>query len=191
MNKILKVGFDLDGVILYNPIKFVRPLAKTMKPIKSLIFKQKRETFYFPNSPIEKTIFSLLHLTSFKVDSGVSEINSLVKSKKIEAYIISGRYSFLKTGFNNWIKRSNPQNIFKGCFQNSTDLQPNEYKSGMINKLGLDFYVEDNWDIVNKLKNQNSKVKILWLTNFLDQFIDYPYKFSSLKKACQFLKTRV
>ena len=35
MKRILKVGFDLDGVILYNPIRFVRPIAKLLKPFKS------------------------------------------------------------------------------------------------------------------------------------------------------------
>lgn len=188
MNKILKVGFDMDGVILKNPIRFIRPIAKIMKPVKALVFKQNRESFYFPSSPFEKWLFSLLHLSSFMVDSGISEIEDLVKSNKIEAYIVSGRYSFLKGGFDYWVKKSNSKNIFKGCFQNDKDLQPNLFKANMIKKLGLDIYVEDNWDIVNKLKIQNPKVKVLWITNWLDKFIAYPYKFSSLKKSCQFLK---
>ena len=191
MNKTLKVGFDMDGVILSNPIRFVRPIAKIFKPLKALVFKQSSDDFYFPNSQIEKFLFSLLHLSSFMVDPGIADIEELVKSKKIEAYIVSGRYSFLRSGFEYWIKKSNANNIFKSCFQNSEDMQPNKFKEKMIKKLGLDIYVEDNWDIVNKLKNQNSKVKILWITNFLDKFISYPYKFSSLKKSCQFLKTLV
>lgn len=160
MKKILRVGFDMDGVILYNPIKFIRPIAKLFKPIKSFFLKQKSESFYFPKSNIEKFLFYLLHKTSFKVDPGINYINDLVKAKKIKAYIVTGRYSFLKKDYETWLKKINAKEIFEKCYQNTNDLQPDEFKKTIIKKLNLDIYVEDNWDIVQKLRIKNSELRI-------------------------------
>ena len=60
----------------------------------------------------------------------------------------------------------------------------------MINKLKLDIYVEDNWDIIEKL-NHHTKAKIFWITNIVDRKIPYQFKFSSLKEVCQYLKKLV
>jgi acid phosphatase class B len=188
MNKPLKVGFDLDGVILYNPIRFIRPIAKLFKPIKSFFLKQEKDFFYYPESKVEQFLFRLLHLTSFKPDPALEFIKKLVKAKKIEAYIITGRYSFLKKDYEHWLKKINAKMIFENCYQNSNDLQPNKFKEQMIKKLNLDFYIEDNWDIVSKIGSQRLRTKILWITNILDQNIKYQYKFNNLKKALQYLE---
>lgn len=187
MKKILKVGFDLDGVILYNPIKLIRPIAKLLKPVKTFIFKQKSEFFYYPKSKIEQFLFSLLHKTSFKPDLALKDIKKLVMAKKIKAYIITGRYSFLKKDYEIWLKKIKARTIFTKCYQNKSDLQPNEFKEIMIKKLNLDIYVEDNWDIIQKL-NHHTSAKIFWLTNILDQHIPYFYKFANLKSVLQYLK---
>ena len=57
----------------------------------------------------------------------------------------------------------------------------------MIKKLGLDVYVEDNWDIVRylNLKVKSQKSKVYWIYNILDRKIKYQYKFSSLKKVAK------
>lgn len=183
MKKVLKVGFDLDGVILYNPIRFIRPIAKLLKPLKSFFLKQNLDTFYFPQSKFEQYLFRLLHKTSFKPDIAIKDIKQLVEDKKIKAYIVTGRYSFLKSDYENWLKKINAKKIFEACYQNADDLQPNKFKEKMIKKLNLDFYVEDNWDIVQKIKDQKSKIKIYWITNILDKNISYEYKFSNLKRA--------
>ena len=189
MKKILKVGFDLDGVILYNPIRLVRPIAKLFKPLKFFIFKQEKEFFYYPKSKIEQFLFFLLHKTSFKPDPALKDIKQLVEAKKIKAYIITGRYSFLTKDYETWLRKIKAETIFDKCYQNKNDLQPNEFKEIMIKKLNLDVYIEDNWDIIRKIKSQKSKVKIFWITNILDKHIPYQYKFNNLKEALQKLAT--
>ena len=57
----------------------------------------------------------------------------------------------------------------------------------MIKKLNLDVYVEDNYDIIERLNN-HTKAKIYWITNFLDKNIPYKFKFSSLKETVEFLR---
>ena len=181
-NKILTIGFDLDGVILDNPIRTFRPLAKTLKFIKPILLRQKKEPFYYPKSSWEKFLWWLLHKTSWRINPAFPLLEKLVKKRKIKAYIITGRYSCLKDDFEKWKNKLNRKKIFAGIFMNENDLQPNEFKIQMIKKLKLDIFVEDNWDIIEKL-NSHTKVKIFWLTNLLDQFIPYPFKFKNLKEV--------
>ena len=186
MSKKLKIGFDLDGVILYNPIRFLRLFAKSIKFVKPILFKQKKAPFYFPKSNLEKYIWKLLHKTSYRLNDGFFELADLIRSKKIEAFIITGRYGLLETDFKKWLNIIDKQKVFKKNFVNKNNMQPNEFKRKIINELKLDYYVEDNWDIVEKL-DHHTKAKILWITNFLDKRIIYPYKFNSLKEIVNYL----
>lgn len=190
MVKKIKVGFDLDGVILYNPIRFLRPIAKSAKFIKPFLFRQKKDPFYFPKSGFEKFIWTLLHKTSYKPNEGLSDLKRLIENKKIEAYIITGRYGMLEKDFKNWLEKIDNRKIFKTNFSNKNNLQPNDFKIKIINDLKLDYYVEDNWDIVEKL-DHHTKTKILWLTNFLDRRKSYLYKFDNLHQIVKYLRKKV
>lgn len=177
--KIIKIGFDLDGVILDNPLKNFRFFAKALKFIKPIIFGQKKEPFYYPKNNLEQFLWLLIHKSSFRINPNIFRLKNLVKEKKIIAYVISGRYQCLKKDFFIWKKKLEILDIFKEFYFNEKNFQPNEFKNMMIKKLKLDIYVEDNWDIVQKLNSQ-SKAEIFWLTNFFDQLIPYKNKFMSL-----------
>lgn len=186
--KIIKVGFDLDGVILYNPVRIFRYFITDF--FKQKIKKTKEKIFYIPKNPLEKFFWLLLHKTSFMINPGYDDLKKLLKTKKFRFYLITGRYSFLKKDLDYWLKKIDGEKIFQKCFYNKNDLQPPLFKSKLINKLKLDFYVEDNFDIVEIL-NKKTKTKILWLTNIIDKNISYPLKYLSLKEVVQFLKTLV
>ncbi len=185
-NKILKVGFDLDGVILYNPIRIFRPIVASIKPI--LFGKKKSDSFYFPDSQLEQHLWRLLHLTSFTPAPGLKEIKRLLTQNKMQAYIITSRYSFLKDEFDMWIKKIHAKKYFAGCFYNKTNMQPNSFKKHMILKLGLDVFVEDNWGVIKKLNGDLKDTKIFWISNIFDKRINYGYKFGNLKEVTGKLK---
>lgn len=185
MKKTLKIGFDLDGVLLYNPIRTFRPIAAFFKPF---ILKKSINKFYFPRTKIEQLFWRLLHFTSFIPAPGLDEIGKLVKQKKIKAYIITSRYSFLRNEFLFWMKKINAKKNFSGFFYNKNNLQPNEYKKYMIKKLGLDAFVEDNFGVIQKLNGAIKKIKVFWITNWLDKNINYKYKFNSLKEVIKYIK---
>ncbi len=188
MKKTLKVGFDLDGVILYNPIRVLRPFAKKiLKPLKSSFLHQKKDAFYLPQSSFERFLWRLIHLTSFKVNKGYGEIAKLSKNRNIEFYLITGRYGFLKDDYDKWLKTIDADKVFKKCYINEKNSQPNDFKEEMIKKLKLDIYVEDNWDIIEKL-NHHTGAEILWITNLVDKIIPYANKFNDLKEVSLFLK---
>ena len=118
----LKVGFDLDGVILYNPIRTFRPFASFFKFLKPYLFHENAESFYFPNSNLEKFVWRQLHKTSFKVADGYQMIYELVKKGLFDAYLITSRYDFLKRDFEYWVKKIKAKKIFKGCYYNKTNM---------------------------------------------------------------------
>ena len=52
-----------------------------------------------------------------------------------------------------------------------------------LQELALDYFVEDNWDVVNYLAKEQGQTQIWWLSNFLDRQIDYPHKFFSFQSV--------
>jgi hypothetical protein len=129
----------------------------------------------------------LVHLTSYKVNRGYEEIKRLSKNRKIKMYIITGRYGFLKDDYERWLKRIQADKVFEACYINEENIQPNDFKEQMIKRLKLDIYVEDNWDIIEKL-NHHTGAEILWITNLVDKRIPYTNKFNDLKGVFLFLK---
>jgi len=191
MKKKLKVGFDLDGVILYNPARLVRPLVSLMKDYG--LIKRKQLQFYHPKTKVEREFWRLCHKTSIFVAPGFRDIKKLVDENKIEAYLITGRFSFLKHDLDKWLFKINADKIFTKHYYNRKNEQPHLFKKRMLKELDLDIFVEDNWDIVNYLhtKTKSKKTKIFWVYNFLDNKIDYQYKFPGLWKVVTELKSLV
>ena len=187
--KTLKVGFDLDGVILYNPIRTFRPIASFFKPFFFGKKKNGNKSFYFPHSKLEKILWRILHKTSFTPAKGIGLIKDLSKDNKIEAYIITGRYSFLEKDFIKWLNIINAETFVKESIFNIKNKQPHIFKEEMIKKLKLDIFVEDNWGIVKYLSKKQLKTKILWINNIFDRRIDYKHKFTSLKKTVEYIKS--
>lgn len=193
MSKILRVGFDLDGVILYNPARIIRPIISLLK--KKNLMKRKQLQFFVPKTKLQEIMWYLFHKSSIFVAPGLDEVCQLVKAGKLEAYIITGRFSHLKNDFNKWQKKMEASNIFKACYLNEKDEQPHLFKEKMINKLKLDVFIEDNADIVDYLASKfgknKKKAEIFWVYNLFDKRLAYPLKFAGLKQAVQALKIRL
>jgi len=180
--KALRIGFDLDGVILYNPVRIFRPIASFVKP---LVFKPNCQRFYFPRTDPEKFLWKILHKTSFWEAPGLRDIGKLALEKRIEPFIITDRYDFLKDDVEQWFRKIQSHARFSKCIYNTKNEEPHFFKERMIKDLDLDVFVEDNWGIVEYLSPKFRRTKIAWIYNLLDRTIPYPYKFPSLKKTIE------
>ena len=189
MQQPIKVGFDLDGVLLYNPARLFRPVTMGLKSILPKKTSNKVH-FYYPKTPFEQFIWHVVHWSSLFAAEGIKDIHTLSTNNMIEPYIVTSRYDCLKKDFDRWLKTLNKDNHFKGTFHNVKNLQPHVFKAEKIKELGLDFFVEDNWDIVQHI-NKNTKTKTLWISNPLDKDIPYDLKFFSLKDAVKFIEKKV
>lgn len=179
VKKVIRVGFDLDGVILYNPARIVRPFVSLLK--KRKIIQRKQLQFFVPESFWQKLFWRLFHKSSLFVAPGIDDIQQLVAEKKIEAYIITGRFAHLKKDTEGWFRKFSQKSIFSAYYMNEKDEQPHLFKERKIKELKLDYFVEDNWDIVHFLSQRQKKTSVVWITNFFDKKISFPQKFLSLK----------
>ncbi|MDP4011594.1 MAG: hypothetical protein Q8P72_05220 [Candidatus Roizmanbacteria bacterium] len=185
----LKVGFDLDGVLLYNPARIFRPITIAAKTLLRRKAPTKTE-FYYPKSTIEKILWNVVHWSSLYMADGVDEIKKLSEEGHIQAYIITSRYDCLEGDFRRWMKKMHADEIFEATYHNKKNLQPHIFKEQKIKELGLDVFVEDNWDIVKHI-NSHTRANALWITNAIDKTIQYDKKFLSLKDAIEFLKLKI
>lgn len=183
--KPLRVGFDLDGVVLYNPARTIR---RPMTLFKHYFFPKKEKQFFHPTSKPLQFINRLMHLSSFKVASGFEDIIDLAKKGHIEPYIITARWSFLKDDFEAWMKKLHVPVHFKSYHLNEKNEQPHLFKERMIKELKLDAYVEDNLNIVDHLK-KSTNAHVIWIYNIFDHFEKRDHRFPSLKKAVEYIQT--
>jgi len=182
----IRVGFDFDGVIFYNA---TRNLRAYIYFVKRYLLGIRKTKFYIPKSGLTQKIAYFLHNTSARPNRGFELFLSLVKNPQFEVYIITARPSFMKDNIHEKLAPYNLKQI-KEIIQNKKDAQPHLYKERLIKKLKLDFFVEDNWDIVEHLVHKTS-AKVIWIDNWLDSwFIKYPHKSRDLRGAiAQILQT--
>lgn len=186
--KTIRVGLDFDGVVAYNPFRVCRaPLAF----FKRNILGAKKLNFWYPKEKWQQIFWKILHESSVFPAKGVDLLRKLVEEEKIEAHLITGRYSFLDNHLYNWLDKHRLRRLFKTININKNDEQPHVFKERIIKKYELEIFVEDNWDIVeyltqnSKLKDKDSKIKIYWIYNLVDRNTPYKYKSPYLQKALE------
>jgi hypothetical protein len=190
--KKLQVGFDLDGVILYNPARIVRPF---ISGFKRRVLKKTKTRFYVPRTRPEELLWLLLHQSSLFIAPGFEDIRQMVTDGKIDAYLITARFACLKPDLDRWLRRLKATQLFKEIYYNRENLQPHHYKEATIKSLDLDYFIDDNWDIVRSLNDAYVKkempTKVYWLYNIADKQIDYSRKVDSLQKFTTHLKSQL
>jgi hypothetical protein len=175
----LRIGLDFDGVVAYNPLRVVRgPITA----VKRRFLKKKTTEFYIPKNPLMRFLFWIPHQFSVLPGPGLDDLKRLVDAGEAEAYIVSGRYGYLDADIPRWLKTHGFAGIFREVIANERDEQPHLFKERTLKRLNLDYFVEDNFDIVEHL-SARLPTKILWIYNVVDRGSAYPRKFASLKAA--------
>jgi len=175
----IRIGFDLDGVLLYNPVRVIRPIISLLK--KKKVIQRRELQFFVPKTKQQQLLWKLFHKSSLFVSPAVKQLAELVASGEVEAYIVTARFAHLKPDTQYWFNKFAQKNIFKASFMNEQDEQPHLFKLRKIEELKLDYFVEDNWDIVNFLSQKKLATKISWISNFGDRKINYHSKFFKLQ----------
>lgn len=181
MSKMIKVGLDFDGVVAYNPFRIIRPMVSFFK---RKILKEKKLRFWYPKKRWQQIFWIILHESSLFPAMGTDFLKKLVKEGQIEAHLVTARYSFLDEHLYRWLEKYKLRKIFKTIHTNKKDEQPHLFKERVIESLELDYFIEDNWDIVKYL-SKKQKTKIYWIYNLLDRWTNYPDKFPYLEKALE------
>lgn len=182
----IRVGFDLDGVILSNPSRVLRGLIARSK--QAHLFPRQELEFYHPNSALERWLWLLVHKSSFRLAAGFAELEQLAAGGRLELYVVSARFACLQSDTKRWIQIINRKGIFRKLYFNDKDEQPHLFKERMIKQLQLDYFVEDNFDLVSYLSSTQQRTKVWWIGNFIDRQLAYPHKFFSLQQVVASLR---
>lgn len=183
--KPIRVGFDFDGVIAYNPARIIRaPVAY----VKRRFFGIKKLSFFYPTSAWQRLFWILVHDSSVFPAKGIDLFRKAVATGEIEAHLITARYSFLDDHLDKWLTKYDLKSYFKSININQKDQQPHIFKAEMVQKLALEYFIEDNLDIVEYVQPR-VRTNILWIYNILDRNHPYPHKFPYLQKALEAVLT--
>lgn len=177
--KPLRVGFDFDGVIAYNPARIIRaPISY----IKRNVFGVKKLNFFYPSSAWQRLFWVLVHDSSVFPAKGIDLFRRAVDQRLIEAHLVTARFSFLDNHLDRWLTKYDLKQYFTSININAQDQQPHIFKQQMVQKLSLKYFIEDNLDIVEYVQPRVS-TQVYWIYNILDRNYPYPHKFPYLEKA--------
>lgn len=160
----MKIGFDFDKVFVDYP-----PLIPDF--LIDYLYKNHKSTkeFYrFPSS-IEQKIRILSHYPVFRhpIKDNILILKKLSQNKENEIYLVSSRFSFLKMRTESWLRIHNLSKYFKGIYFNFDNLQPHIFKYHKIKELKLDYYIDDDIDLLKYLASKKIQTKLFWLNGKL------------------------
>jgi uncharacterized HAD superfamily protein len=179
--KIIRIGLDFDGVVAYNPFRIIRaPITYFKRRILGI----RKLQFYIPKSAPERFVWTVVHESSMFPAFGCTKLKELSHRDDLEFHLITARFHFLQKSVDRWLSRYGLAEVFSGVHLNKYDKQPHEHKLEIIRTLKLDYYVEDNWDIISYLTGK-TETEIFWIYNITDRGYPYPKKFPYLKKALE------
>jgi uncharacterized HAD superfamily protein len=159
--KIKKIGFDLDGVIINKPPFIPAFLMEFLVRAHN----NKDLSYRFPKTKLEKLVRWVSHHPIFRppIKKNINLIHELYKNKNYELYVVSSRYSFLDKRTKQWFDYYCLDGLFKKIHINLKNEQPHLFKEGMIKKLNLDVFIDDDLLLLNYLKKREKKVKLLYM----------------------------
>lgn len=177
--KKTKIGLDFDGVVAYNPFRIIRA---PIKWLKREVLGIRKLTFFVPKNNLERLMWTLVHESSLFPGDGISLLKSLMKRDDLEFHLITARFGFLEKNLRDWLKRNGLENKFASININHQSEQPHLYKQRVVESLKLDYFVEDNLDIVDHLV-KTTKTQVFWICNIIDMRHKFQKKFMSLRAA--------
>ena len=174
------VGFDFDGVVIYNPWHVARaPIAA----FKRLFLGLNKTSFYRPKNKWQYLVWRVLFSFSLPAKSGLREIERLKNEGKINPILLTGRFDLSRQKVQEILTRAGFPNLFTEIITNENNGQPHLFKERVIVEKKMEVYVEDNIDIVLYLRKKLPSIRFFWIYNVIDRRFDYPLKYPSLSEA--------
>lgn len=156
----MNIGFDFDKVFIDYP--FFIPAFIIDKVYKN---KSNGELSYRIPKKAEQLIRLFTHRQIFRrpIKENMLFMEKLVKENNHKYYLISGRFGFLKKTTEKLIKKYGFEKMFKHLYFNFDNNQPHIFKNEIIQKLGIERYVDDDLNLLKFLAQENPRIKFFWL----------------------------
>ncbi len=168
--KVIKVGLDLDGVIVDKPPLISKNLLEWL--VRS--HQSKGLAYRFPESKIEQWLRIFTHHPLFRppIKKNLEFVKKLAKKGKYRLYLVSARYSFLEERTWQWLRFHQIDHLFAAVHLNLKNEQPHLFKEKVIRKLNPDFFIDDDFPLTKYLRKNLEKVSIFC----------FPYEVKKLKE---------
>lgn len=159
--KTIKIGFDLDGVIIGKP-PFIPKFALEMLVRDH---GNKKLSYRFPASKFERMVRVASHhpLLRPPIKKNIRIIRELNKSKEYTLFVVSSRYSFLDKRTHEWFKFYKLRDFFEEIYINLEDEQPHVFKEKMIKKLKLKVFIDDDLPLLHHLGKKLRNVDLVFV----------------------------
>lgn len=156
----MRIGFDLDKVLVDYP-----PLVPTTIIDKFYKKKSNGELLYRIPSKPEQYLRLITHQRYLRppIKENLSFLQTLVKKGQHDYYLISSRFGFLEKITKKLVKRLKLDEVFQDIYFNFDNKQPHLFKDGLIKKLKIDKYVDDDYHLISYLAKNNPKSIFYWL----------------------------
>lgn len=152
----MRIGFDLDGVLVDGP-----PFVPSW--LLELLYRGTREKnlhYRIPSSKIEIWIRQLSHNSFFRPPI-LKNIEILKQMAGDELFLITSRFSFLQEKTTNLLRLYGLDGMFKEIVLNLDDEQPHLFKLKTIERLKLDMFIDDDEDLLVFLKEKLPNIKFV------------------------------
>lgn len=170
-SKKIRIGFDLDGVLIGNPPFIPKKLLEYL--YRGRI--NHKIAYRYPHSSWEILLRRLSHLPFLRppIIKNLKTIYELSLNPAVELFAVSGRYSFLKDRTDKWLEFYKFSGVFKEVFINEKDEKPNLFKKNMLKRLKLNYFIDDDDLLIRYLKVTAPETEILPVKNFTFSLSNY------------------
>ncbi len=167
--KKLKVGFDLDGVIVDKPFFVPKLLIEWLYRAHDGNNKKYR----YPKFKPEIWLRQLSHHWFLRrpLKKNLKEIKKFIHQTRANAFIISGRYNFLQKKTKDWFDNYRLNGVFKSININFSNQQPHLFKERVIKRLKPKYYFDDDPIAINYLKQKIPDTKFFLVKNNLKEIL--------------------
>jgi len=152
---LIKVGLDLDGIIIDLP-----PFVP--KTVIDFFYEDKKsqDLHYRIPSAFEQKIRQLTHLPFIRppIKNNLATLKKAHDSGKYEFFLISSRFGFLQNLTYSWLRKYHAFNLFTQIYLNTQNKQPHLYKEDILKKVTVKWYLEDDFKCLMYLAPRFTKI---------------------------------
>lgn len=160
VQKIIKIGVDLDGVVARHSLGGFWVVLRKLK--ERILKTTQSANWYYPNTFLEKLAWRIINWLRIPFTDKDSFFASLATDQKAEFYLVTSRFKFLENLTQGWLKKHGLDGHFAQVLINRQDSDPLIFKAKIINEHKLDFFIDDDLDVIDYLK-KNTKAKLFWV----------------------------
>ena len=177
--KTIKIGVDLDGVVARHSLGGFWVWARKIK--EKILKKMRSSTYYYPATPLEQLAWKIIDGARRPFVDKDNLFTSFAKRDEVQFYLVTSRFKFLEKLTQGWLKKYRLGSGFYQVLINTKDIDPLAFKTKAIKDHGLDFFIDDDLEVINYLKNK-IPAKLYWVMPDHKNENDNP---DSQVKSCQ------